>query len=133
MTPDHQMPDRNHQILDFEERPSLPFTFEGRRDWRKARTIASALIANGIKVFSHSINLGRQGILLRDWCASCNMVVDEKTHPRACITIGSRDGDQTSDGKGDVLMTTYDVIVVGGGTLELTASLSASKVVPAFF
>jgi predicted molibdopterin-dependent oxidoreductase YjgC len=78
-----------HPILEFEDTPSLPFTFEGQKMiGKEGDTIASALIANGIKVFSHSINLGRpRGFYCAIGnCASCNMVVDGKPNIRTCIT-----------------------------------------------
>lgn len=51
-------------------------------------TIASALISQGVRVFSHSINLHRpRGFYCAIGnCASCNMVVNGIPNVRTCIT-----------------------------------------------
>ncbi|NLO88455.1 MAG: (2Fe-2S)-binding protein [Firmicutes bacterium] len=77
-----------HPILQFEEKPVITFTFEGRKlQGREGDTIASALHANGIKVLSHSRRYHRpRGFFCAiGKCSACLMTVNGTPNVRACV------------------------------------------------
>jgi len=77
-----------HPILQFEEKPVITFTFEGRKlQGREGDTIASALHANGIKVLSHSRRYHRpRGFFCAiGKCSACLMTVNGMPNVRACV------------------------------------------------
>ena len=79
----------DHPILDFTTKKTLHFTFEGQpMTGFEGDTVASALIAAGVKVFSTSVKLGRpRGFYCAIGnCASCDMVVNGVDNVRTCIT-----------------------------------------------
>lgn len=79
-----------HPILKFNnERKKIYFTFDGKEVYGyEGDTIASALIALGVKKFSESTVLHRpRGFYCAIGnCASCNMIVDGVPNVRTCIT-----------------------------------------------
>lgn len=81
---------KKHPILKFNQE-TLNFVFEGKKVKGKAGdTIASALIASGIKVFSYSQKLNRpRGFNCSiDFCdGTCMMTVDGISHVKTCKTI----------------------------------------------
>ncbi len=77
-----------HPILEFEDKPVLTFTFEGRKlEGRQGDTIASALHANGVMVLSHSRrnNRPRGFFCAIGKCSSCLMTVNGKANVRTCV------------------------------------------------
>lgn len=76
-----------HPILEFEEKPVVTFTFEGRKlEGLEGDTIASALHANGIMDLSHSRrhNRPRGFFCAIGKCSSCLMTVNGKPNVRVC-------------------------------------------------
>ncbi|TVP94716.1 MAG: (2Fe-2S)-binding protein [Acholeplasmatales bacterium] len=78
-----------HPILDFGERKTIRFSYNGQTlEGLEGDTIASALHAHGVKKLSESIHLKRpRGFYCAIGnCASCNMVVNGEPNVRTCIT-----------------------------------------------
>src|SRR5512138_2577690 len=68
-----------HPILPTPDRPAIPFTWEGRPlIAREGEVIASALFANGVRIFGHHTKDGApQGIFCANGqCAQCTVVAD---------------------------------------------------------
>lgn len=79
----------NHPILKFERGRKIWFEFEGKRvKGYESDTIASAMIANGDKVFGHHFITGRaKGLYCAIGnCSSCLVNVDGQPNVRACVT-----------------------------------------------
>ena len=77
----------SHPVLDFEEKKSIPFTFDGTpMTGREGDTIASALHAAGVKVLGYHFKTGRpRGYYCAIGnCSSCLMIVDGKANVRTC-------------------------------------------------
>ncbi len=80
---------REHPIIEFPRRRRVKFLFDGKElEGLEGEMIASALMANNIKVFRHSKKLTRpRGFFCAiGRCASCNMVVDGVPNIRVCVT-----------------------------------------------
>ena len=79
---------KSHPILEFEEKETITFYFEGKPlKARSSDTIASALIANGIDIFGWTENGRPRGFFCAiGKCSSCLVVVDGVPNVRACIT-----------------------------------------------
>jgi len=80
---------QKHPILEFEKGRKVAFTFDGKKiQGFEGEMIASALMANGVKVFRHSKKLDRpRGFFCAiGRCSSCNMVVDGVPNVRVCVT-----------------------------------------------
>lgn len=80
---------KNHPILEFSTEKKIPFVFEGQAMiGYQGDTIAAALVANGVKIFSYSITHARpRGFYCAIGnCAACNMIVDGTPNVRTCIT-----------------------------------------------
>ncbi len=78
-----------HPILEFGKPERIYFTFNGKEVYGyEGDTIASALDALGIKVFSHSLIHGRpRGFYCAIGnCGSCHMIVDGVCNVKTCIT-----------------------------------------------
>ena len=81
---------KKHPILEFQEKEEIPFFFNGKRlIGFKGDTIASALVANGIIKFSHSIvNKRPRGFYCAIGnCGACNMRVNGEADVKTCITL----------------------------------------------
>ncbi len=85
---------KKHPILQFNQE-TISFIFEGKKIKGKVGdTIASALIAGGIKVFSFSQKLNRvRGFnCSTDFCdGTCMMIVDGVSHVKTCKTLLKED------------------------------------------
>lgn len=85
----------HHPILgDIEDRKKIIINVDGKDiEAYEGETIASALIASGIKVFRHTKKLKepRRIFCAVGRCTDCIMTVDGKPNIRTCITI-VRDG-----------------------------------------
>lgn len=80
---------KNHPILTFKRERKIKFYFEGKEMWGyEGDTIASALTANGIKVFRESLKYHRpRGFYCAIGnCSSCLMTVNGIPNVRTCIT-----------------------------------------------
>lgn len=79
----------DHPILTIKKQDPIPFTYQGKTYYGVATdSIASALVANGIKVFSFSSKRHRpRGFYCAIGnCAACKMTVDGVADVRTCIT-----------------------------------------------
>lgn len=81
---------KKHPILNFEEKQEIHFTFNDQPlTGYEGDTVASALLAAGIKIFSHSPRLKRpRGLYCAIGnCSSCQMTVDGIPNVKTCITV----------------------------------------------
>lgn len=97
---------KEHPILTFEKGKEVEFTFDGRKiKGFEGESIAAALHAAGVRVLSHSHDMGRpRGFYCAIGnCSSCLMTVDGKPNVRVCIER-VREGVvvETQKGKGDL-------------------------------
>lgn len=97
---------KEHPILTFEKGKEVEFTFDGRKiKGFEGESIAAALHAAGVRVLSHSHEMGRpRGFYCAIGnCSSCLMTVDGKPNVRVCIER-VREGVvvETQKGKGDL-------------------------------
>ncbi len=132
-----------HPILSFKRGRKVRFFFEGMEvEAYEGESIAAALYAIGIDVFSYSPKLGRPRgpFCMIGKCSSCFMIVDGVPNTRTCIE-SVRDGMRVERQKGlapipinvsagdaereEVVET--DVAIVGGGPAGLAAALELSK------
>jgi len=134
---------REHPILPVEERPGFEFYWQGRAmSAREGETIASALFANGVRIFGHHEKDGApQGIFCANGqCAQCAVVADGLP-VKACM-IPVRPGMQVEplDGKPvlpDVHSTMprmqaietveMECLIIGGGPAGLSAAIELGK------
>lgn len=80
---------QEHPILTFAEGKTVKFTFDGAEvEGFEGEPIASALMAAGVKVFSHSHRMNRpRGMYCAIGnCSSCFMTVDGEPNVRVCVT-----------------------------------------------
>jgi len=80
---------REHPILPVEERPGFEFYWQGRAmSAREGETIASALFANGVRIFGHHEKDGApQGIFCANGqCAQC-MVMADGLPVKSCMVL----------------------------------------------
>ena len=132
-----------HPILTFKRGRKVRFFFEGREvEAYEGESIAAALYAIGVDIFSYSVKLGRPrgAFCMIGKCSSCFMRVDGVPNTRTCIEP-VRDGlkvwrqeglaEIPAEGGGadveeeEVLDT--DVLVIGGGPAGLSAALATAK------
>lgn len=97
---------KEHPILTFEKGKEVEFTFDGRKiKGYEGESVAAALHAAGVRVLSHSHDMGRpRGFYCAIGnCSSCLMTVDGKPNVRVCIEK-VKDGMvvETQRGKGDL-------------------------------
>jgi len=85
---DEQLRITEHPVLTFPRGPEIEFLFEGRPlKGYAGDTIASALVANGIRLFRHSEKRSRpRGFFCAvGKCSSCLMVVDGQPNTMVCM------------------------------------------------
>jgi sarcosine oxidase subunit alpha len=139
--PDYRL--REHPILPVEEVPTLEFTWQGQRLLaREGETIASALFANGVRVFGHHHKDGAPlGIFCANGqCAQC-MVVADGLPVKSCMVL-VREGMEVAplDGlptlpevDGRPLRLTpqetveVECLIIGGGPAGLAAAIELGK------
>ncbi|MEV0353393.1 2Fe-2S iron-sulfur cluster-binding protein [Nonomuraea sp. NPDC050680] len=119
----------------------LSFSFDGRRmEGHPGDTLASALLANGVRVVGHSVELGRPRGIFSAGPEEPNALVRVGADPMLAATTvelyegltawslrgkGRVDLDATDDRRRDKGYLHCDVLVVGGGPAGLAAALSA--------
>lgn len=129
---------KEHPILSFKRGKELKFYFNGiEMKGYEGDTIASALLANGIKIFSHSTKYGRpRGFFCGiGKCSSCLMRVNGIPNVRTCITP-LEDGMIVESDKHELPSGTeykkprkesmdVDIAIVGGGPAGMSAAIEA--------
>lgn len=132
---------RNHPVIDFGKRKRIPFYFNGGKIYgEEGDTIASALHANGVKVFSHSLRFDRpRGFFCGiGKCSSCFMTVDDIPNVRTCIMPIKENTRVIEQDKGGKLTNKrfidrgkisidVEVAIIGSGPAGLMASLAAAQ------
>ncbi|MCK4306880.1 (2Fe-2S)-binding protein [candidate division WOR-3 bacterium] len=79
-----------HPILEFKRGKKIKFYFEGKElEAYEGETVASALIASGVKVFSHSKrhNRPRGFFCAIGKCSSCFMEIDGVPNQMTCMRL----------------------------------------------
>ncbi len=133
-----------HPILVFKRGRKVKFYFNGMEvEAFEGESIAAALYAIGVNVFSRSIKLGRPrgAFCMIGKCSSCFMKVDGVPNTRTCIEP-VRDGlrVEVQEGLADIppdkelarvedeeVLEDVDVLVVGGGPAGLAATIALAK------
>ncbi|MEU8144740.1 2Fe-2S iron-sulfur cluster-binding protein [Nonomuraea sp. NPDC048901] len=119
----------------------LSFSFDGRRmEGHPGDTLASALLANGVRVVGHSVELGRPRGVFSAGPEEPNALIRVGADPMLAATTvelyeglaawslrgkGRVDPHATDDRRRDKGYLHCDVLVVGGGPAGLAAALSA--------
>jgi len=130
-----------HPIIDFKTSKDLKFIFNNKKYYGKSSdTIASALVANKIKVFSKSLKYDNpRGFFCGiGKCSSCLMTVDGIPNIRTCITplkegINVKMQDRYPDFSNKDFKKTKkekiktDILIIGAGPAGLCASIESSK------
>ena len=131
-----------HPILPVPDRPAIGFTWQGRAlQAREGETIASALFANGIRIFGHHHKDGApQGIFCANGqCAQCAVVADDlpvkscMVTVRAGMRIGPLDGNPSLplvEGRlrlHPIETLPIECLVIGGGPAGLSAALELGQ------
>ena len=126
---------KEHPILKFEREKEIFFYFNGiKMKAYEGETIAAALYANGIKVFSHSIKFNRpRGFFCGiGKCSSCLMRVNGIPNVRTCITMvkegmivesDSRELSENFSNKKSEIAIDAEIAIVGGGPAGLAAAI----------
>lgn len=131
-----------HPIIKTEEREDIPFYFNGKKLYgKKGDTIASALFANGIKIFGHHYKDGSpQGLFCANGqCDQCKVIANGKT-VKSCMTLlepfmkifrldglpDLPDYDRTPE-FGEMKEYEYTVLIIGGGPAGLSAAKELGK------
>ncbi len=129
---------REHPILPTEDRPTFEFTWEERRMIaRQGETIASALFANGVRVFGHHHrDEAPQGIFCANGqCAQCLVIADGLPVKSCMAPIRPGMAVEPMDGKPtlpdvesapathDIKTVDIECLIIGGGPAGLSAAI----------
>ncbi|MDH4136433.1 MAG: FAD-dependent oxidoreductase [Anaerolineae bacterium] len=133
---------QEHPILPVDEREAIEFYWKGKKLLaREGETIASALFANGLKIFGHHKKDGApQGMFCANGqCAQC-MVIADGLPVKSCmvqVTPGVRAEPVAGDPKlppvkevpefGDVEEVEVECLIIGGGPAGLSAAIELGK------
>ncbi len=133
---------QEHPILPVDERGAIEFYWQGEKILaREGETIASALFANGVRIFGHHKKEGApQGMFCANGqCAQC-MVIADGLPVKSCmvqVTPGVRvepvDGDpklppvKEVPKSGDVEEVVVECLIIGGGPAGLSAAIELGK------
>ncbi len=132
-----------HPILTFKRGRKIKFFFEGQEvEAYEGESVAAALYAIGVDIFSYSIKLKRPrgAFCMIGKCSSCFMKVDGVPNTRTCIEP-VREGMRVERQEGlaeipadggegrveDEEALEADVLVIGGGPAGLSAALATAK------
>ena len=131
----------NHPVLKFERGKKITFQFEGKQvDGYENESIAAALFASGVKVFSRSKRFNNP----KGWfcgigkCCSCLMRVDGIPNVRTCVVPVRQGMDVERQGQKATLPSNSEidvereevgvqVLIIGGGPAGLGAGITAEK------
>jgi sarcosine oxidase, subunit alpha len=131
-----------HPILPVPRRAAVEFFWRGRRCHAfEGETIASALFANGVRVFGHHHKDGApQGIFCANGqCAQCAVVADGLPVKSCMVPIGAGMQVQPLEGKPalpevggafemrPIETVAVECLIIGGGPAGLTAALELGK------
>jgi sarcosine oxidase subunit alpha len=131
-----------HPILSIEPRERVPFTWQGQAMVaQEGETIASALFANGVRVFGYHAKDGApQGIFCANGqCAQCLVLADGKP-VKSCMEL-VRPGVKVQPVRGlpelpavesvpetgDIGKITVPVLIIGGGPAGLSAAIELGR------
>jgi len=133
---------REHPILIVEDQPTFEFTWQGRKMMaREGETIASALFANGVRIFGHHPKDGApQGIFCANGqCAQC-LVVANGLPVKACmIPVEAGMRVEPMDGRPvlpnvesvpemrEISVSEVECLIIGGGPAGLSAAIELGK------
>jgi len=133
---------QEHPILPVDEREDIAFYWKGEKLLaREGETIASALFANGIRIFGHHKKDGApQGMFCANGqCAQC-MVIADGLPVKSCmvqVTPGARvepvEGDpklppvEQVPGFGHIEEMAVECLIIGGGPAGLSAAIELGK------
>jgi sarcosine oxidase subunit alpha len=133
---------QEHPILPVDEREAIEFYWKGEKLLaREGETIASALFANGLRIFGHHKKDGApQGMFCANGqCAQC-MVIADGLPVKSCmvpVTPGVRVEPVDGDPKlpplekelkfGDIEEIEVECLIIGGGPAGLSAAIELGK------
>ena len=133
---------KQHPILSVKEKKHVNFTYNGQDYFGvKGEPVSSALIANGIQIFSlHHKNDAAQGIFCANGqCSHCTVLINGFPM-KSCVTPLEKNMDvrtleglpelpQANDALGESrdIQHQCDVLVIGGGPSGLTAALELAN------
>jgi len=131
-----------HPILPVEDQPMFEFTWQGRTmAAREGETIASALFANGVRIFGHHPKDGApQGIFCANGqCAQC-LVMANGLPVKSCMTpveagmwVEPLDGKpvllnvETAPDTREIHASDVECLIIGGGPAGLSAAIELGK------
>ncbi|MBC7081784.1 MAG: FAD-dependent oxidoreductase [Thermoplasmatales archaeon] len=129
-----------HPILKFKREKEIYFYYNGKKlKAYEGETIASALYANGVKVFSRSKKGRARGFFCGiGKCSSCLMKVDGIPNIRTCITpvregmiVEDNDKEISNLGyeNGKVKKISCEIAVVGAGPAGMSSAIEVSNYV----
>jgi len=134
---------KEHPILAVPPDPTVGFTWQGKAlQAREGETIASALFANGIRVFGHHPKDGApQGIFCANGqCAQCAVIADGLSVKSCMVPVREGMAVLPLDGKPqlpdvdegdvrfrDIELLEVECLVLGGGPAGLSAAIELAK------
>jgi len=133
---------RSHPILSIEDGPSVSFTFNGQSyDAREGEMTATALIANGIRIFGHHAADGApQGIFCANGqCSQCLVIADGIPVKSCMVPVQPEMDVRSCEGVPELQITDslpeyqdletrkVQALIVGGGPSGLTAAAELGK------
>jgi sarcosine oxidase subunit alpha len=133
---------REHPILPVEDQPTFEFIWQGRTMVaREGETIASALFANGVRIFGHHPKDGApQGIFCANGqCAQC-LVMANGLPVKSCMTpveagmwVEPMDGKpvlpdvETATDTQEIHVSDVECLIIGAGPAGLSAAIELGK------
>jgi len=134
---------KEHPILAVPPEPTVGFTWQGKSlQAREGETIASALFANGIRVFGHHAKDGApQGIFCANGqCAQCSVIADGLSVKSCMVPVKEGMVVAPLDGKPalpdvdenqvqfrDIETINIECLILGGGPAGLSAAIELAK------